>query len=165
MDVALFIKESELKDIIPISKNNTITSPLKQSILDAQVFFIKPILCDALYNELSSQIIAGTVSADNLILLDYIKPCLSYYTLYQFLPFTWAKVREQGVVNQTGETASTITRNDLDYLREQAKSSAINYEYNLVKYLKNNSTLYPLYKCDCDCDCTVEIKNRRFRYI
>lgn len=159
IQVAL-ISEQTLKDTVPISANNSITSPLKQSIFDAQEFYIKPILCEALYTELQDQIRLQTVTPNNQALLDIISPCLAYWVYYRYLPVNWAKVREQGVVNQTGNTATNISLNDLTYLRGEAESSAQMYQIRLVCYLEANKTLYPLLQ-----ECLPVKKTKRFRYI
>lgn len=165
-----FISEQKLKDLVPISSNNTITAPLKQSMWDAQEMYIKPILCQPLYDEIANQIVNNTVTPANQTLLDVIAPCLAYYTLYKYLPYSWAKIREMGVVNQTGTTAVTISLNDLTFMRSEAESSAKMYEIRLVNFLENNKSTYPLYKCDCDCNLnnceTAKIRlNDLFDYI
>lgn len=160
------ITESILKGIIPISTNNTITTPLTQTIMDSQEFYIRPILCTPLYEELQTQIMNNTVTPDNQNLLDIIYPCLAYWVYYRYLVNNWAKVREQGVVNQNGNTATTISLNDLTFLRGEAESSAKMYEIRLQRFLQDNEALYPLWKCECEETCaTVPLKNRRFRYI
>lgn len=169
MNTALFISEQKIKDLVPISANVTISSPLKQCIFDAQNFYIRPILCDLLYTELENQIIGASVSTANQTLLNEIAPCLSYFSLHQFLPYARSRVREQGVVNQTSDNGNSISLDEITYLRENALSSAKNYEILLLRFLQNNSADYPLWNngcCNtCNTDCNIVKKSRLFRYV
>lgn len=169
MNQALFLSEQYIKDIAPISANVTISSPLKQCIYDAQNFFILPILCEPLFIELESQIIGASVSAPNVALLNEIKPCLAYYSLYQFLPFSMIKIREQGPIRETGVNGDVIETNDMTYLRGVVHASAKNYEILLLRFLQNNSANYPLWNngcCNtCNTDCNIVKKSRLFRYV
>lgn len=165
MDIAQFITEDTLKGIVPISDNVNISTPLLQCILDAQEFYIKPVLCENLYNEISDQIINSTLSPDNTILLNILAPCLAYYSLSRFIPWNWAKVREMGIINQTGTTGSNISLSDMTYMKEDAEASAKMYEIRLIKFLNDNASTYPLYtNCSCSCE-TKSVKNRWFRYV
>lgn len=160
MQYILFISESELKSTVPISTNTTITSPLRQIMYQAQIQYVRPIICIALYDELILQIETNTVSGLNQALLDQMKPMLAWRILYEFYPFSWEKVREQSVVQQVGTTANPVGIEDLTYLRGNAKNFADRSEIEFVRWLNLNKLDYPLYKCPCPetCSC-VECGN------
>jgi hypothetical protein len=163
MNLVSFISETKLKAIVPISNNVTITSSLTQLIIDAQEQYIKPIICEDLYEELSNEIINNSITPDNQILLDMIAPALAWRTLFKFLPWSYAKVREQGVVNQTGNTANSVSLDDITYLRSEADHSAIVYENRLVNFLDKNKSTYPLYKCECNCNTICDTDSSKTR--
>jgi len=154
MNYVLFISESELKNTVPISTNVTITSPLRQIMYQAQLQYIRPIICIALYEELILQIETNTVTVLNQALLDEMKPMLAWRILYEFYPFAWEKVREQSVVQQIGNTANPISGEDLTYLRGNAKNFADRSEVEFVRWLNLNKLDYPLYKCPCPETCS-----------
>lgn len=151
MTITLLISEQTVKDLLPISENIKINTALRQKIWDAQVQYIKPLICKDLYDELITQKQTNTLTPNNLLLLDQIQPALAYYSLFLFLPQSWARVREQGVVNQNGDTAQTISLSDLNFLRNDAKASADNFALILENYLYENKNIYPLYNCKCGC--------------
>lgn len=149
MTITLLISEQTVKDLLPISENIKISTALRQKIQDAQVQYIKPLICKDLYDELILQKSTNTLTPNNLLLLDQIQPALAYYSLFLFLPWSWARVREQGVVNQNGDTAQTISLTDLNFLRNDAKASADNFALILENFLYENKNIYPLYNCKC----------------
>ena len=147
----LFINEQQLKDISPISTNVTISSPTRQMILDGQRKYIYPIICQDQYEELQLQIETNTVTPANQLLLTNIKFCLAYYALYMALPFYKLRVREQGVLNQTGDNGTNADLEELKYLRQQITQSAEIWEINLRQFIEDNSVDYPLiYSCSCN---------------
>jgi len=154
MNYVLFISETELKNTVPISTNVTITSPLRQIMYQAQLQYIRPIICTALYDELILQIETSTVSLLNQVLLDQLKPMLAWRILYEFLPFSWERTREQSVVQQTGQTAVPVSISDLTYLRGNAKNFADRLQIEFEKWLNKNRIDYPLYSCGCDSGCS-----------
>lgn len=149
MTQVILITEQEFKDICPVSANTSAGTIIKK-ILDAQEQYLKPTLGCDLYNEIIAQKITPPMSVNNIELLTYYKPALAWWTLYLYLPWNWASIREQGAVTKAGEYAQTISLNDLTYLRGEALSSATNYRIILQQYLCTNSSLFPLYKhCGC----------------
>lgn len=153
MKRTLLLSSALFKEITTASNNIEVEGNLDTVIFDAQVRYLKPILCDDFYNELITQVSGGTLTPTNTTLLNtYVRPSLAYYTLYLYYPYGWAKIRDAGVTTQNGDFYSVVSRNDLEYLRGIALDSAQSYALELRKELNDNKqTLYATYN-NCDCD-------------
>ena len=175
----LFITDADFYEVAPVSKNTDVTASILQMILQAQENYILPIICDDMYNELQTQINTNTVTADNAVLLSYIKPALAWFTLYELYPFMWAKAREMGVVKQKNDSVDAVQLSDVTYLRGQAYKNAEKGVERLRKYVCDNKILYPLItviNCNncggcsiscsgsCDCGCKGKLSNRYFYF-
>lgn len=175
----LFITEADFYEVVPVSKNTDSTASILQMILQAQDNFILPIICYDMYNELQEQINTNTLTADNIILLSYIKQPLSWFTLYDLYPFMWTKAREMGVVHQKNDSVDAVGLTDVTYLRGLSYSNAEKGIEKLVKYICDNKSLYPLItvincnncgQCSiscgngCNCGCKGKLSNRYFIY-
>jgi hypothetical protein len=160
-----FISEQYFKENTPVSANFEVTTPLLPVIHEAQFKYIRPILCEELYSEISSQIKNDNLTVENEFLLKtYIQPAVSYYTYYLVLPFAWAKLRDAGLVIQSGDNYSAVTRNDVEYMRNTVLESANTYAIILEKYLNENRSIYPLYDA-CKCRKESKVFDRWFKVI
>lgn len=149
----LFISEIEVKNTVPMSTNIDIKQ-LRTIILQTQIQYITPLICQALYDELSTQIETNTVTVLNQALLDHIKPMLAWFTYYEFLPFNWAKMREQSEVLQNTQFGTPVSQNDLVYIRGNALDFANRLMIEFQRWLNKNKADYPLYSNCCDvCKC------------
>ena len=154
-----FATETEIKAILPISNNVTIQSPLNQSIREAQEAFIRPILCSDLYNDLMLKIseadlinpIPVPLTAEYEALRQALIPCLSWYTLYEYLPFGAVRIREAAPANQSGQNISNVDIDSITWMRQNALQAAERSAIRLQEFLKENQTDYPLYNCACNC--------------
>jgi hypothetical protein len=153
MDV-LLISESELKNLTPISKNVDITTYLLQSITTAQLLYIKPLICKDIWTELQVQALDFVNNQIPLTalyqeLLDQIKPCLAYYTLYQMLPFIHVKIREIGLIVQTSENSIPADKSDMQSLYQSSLQSAEAFQILLLTWYNENEKLFGFTNCGC----------------
>lgn len=147
----LFLSSSKFKDITPISENVRVGDKIDTVIWEAQHRYIKPILCASLYDEITTQINDNTLSdANRTLLQDYIQPALAFYTYYLLLPYSWVKVREAGPTNSQGDNYVVVGRNDVEYLRDTALSSAQEWALRAQEYIDDNKSDFPSYECDFD---------------
>jgi len=153
----LIISENDFKTIAPVSDNILISSPYTQIIRDAQIRYIKPILCDDVYDALQAQL--PTPNATYQALVDKIKPCLAWYGLYVAIPYFSFKIREAGVAQFTGDRTQQMDITYITYLRADSLSAAEMHAIELRKFLRDNSTDYPLCDPDCDGVSSVSLKN------
>jgi len=145
MASVLFISEQYLKDSSFIDENVD-AKLLRNNILETQDIRVLPIVGTALYNELKTQITAGTKTAlNNTLLDDYLKPALKYWVLYDSALILTFKVMNKSIVKRTSENSETIQTTDLDRLMDFFKTRAEIYSEKTTKYLLSNLTSYPLY--------------------
>lgn len=141
----LFLSTQELKDIVPISQNIDGNVNFDSIILNAQLSYIKPAITDDVYDWLQEQYVNDTFTPEGEATIDRIKRALAYYALYDLLPYHWQKIREAGVVNQVGDNYNTVSRNDVQYIRNDSYSKAETNLIHVIKYIKDNVEQY---KCD-----------------
>lgn len=142
----LFISEQYIKDTSYIDENVDIKL-LRANILETQDLRVLPILGTALYEELKTQIDAGTLTAANTTLLDtYISPSLKYWVLHDGAYILQYKVMNKGIVTRSSENADTVQQNELLSLMAFFKDRAEWYSERVTKFLLENDTTYPLYQ-------------------
>jgi hypothetical protein len=142
---AIFLSENWLKQNTPIPSNLDVKE-IYPFYNVAQDKFIRDALGDNLYNALCLAIINSTLTANQITLLELIRPSLGYYIVYEALPFLSTKIKNIGV-NSTADDKQTNT--DIAGVSKLRKEILENAEYYMVrvqKYLCNNSALFPEYK-------------------
>lgn len=165
MNRTLFLSDADFKKMTPVSKNVTVSQGVSTTLWEAQLRYIKPLLCDAYYDELITEIQTSTLTPENEELLDnYIKPCQAWYTYYLLIPFAWSKTRDGGQINNTGDFYTTVTRDDVKYIQNNTLEYAQDAAIRLVKYLKENRDLYPTWE-DCNCDERSDVSPSNFMLI
>ena len=141
----IFISEQYIKDSSYIDENVDVKL-LRNSILETQEMQIRSIIGTGLYDELVTQITAGTKTSLNNTLLDsYIKPALKYWVLHDSALILTFKVMNKSIVKRTAENTETIQATDLDKLMDFFKNRAEYYSERITKYLIENSNSYPLF--------------------
>jgi hypothetical protein len=135
-------------------KANTVVQELVADItLDSfiymsQDFWIKPILSEELYSNVINEVSAnsgsttGLTSTTTQILVDNIKPVLSYYTIFEALPFLSVKITSNGIIKRSGSAFEPIQVDELKFLRKDILDKAKSYETILRDYLEANKSLY-----------------------
>ena len=153
-NTVLFISEDYLKEFSPIA-SNVQNNALSNSILKAQTQYILPVLGLTLYNKLVNDIYVAQgvsgLSTNYLTLLeDYITPTLTEYSLYEALiPLTF-KFQNKGIGRMNDTFQETIDLDTLKYLRNEIRNTAQWHQERLVRYLCNNSELFPEYNVVTD---------------
>ena len=109
---------------------------LGQLIWDIQELYILPIVGTALYDELRTQIQAGTLTASNQTLLfEKINPALMWHLLSKGAHIFTYKIRNKGIVTQRSDNSQPATMSELDRMVKQFESFAQTYSDRLMKYL------------------------------
>lgn len=141
----IFISEQYIKDTSYIDENVDVKL-LRNCILETQEIRIRGIVGTALYDELKTQITAGTRTALNITLLtDYIAPALKYWVLHDAALILTFKIMNKSIVKRTAENTETVQATDLDRLMDFFKNRAEYYSERITKYLLENELSYPLY--------------------
>lgn len=137
---SLFISVTDLKQTGYVDENVD-DQTIKNVIRTAQEMYLKEALGTALHDRLDSNIQSSTVVSPYTTLLStYIKPCLVWYSMYEgVMPFT-LKIRNKGVMQQTGENAQTLGLTELQKLMDFFLDRAETYRDRMTKYLQENAT-------------------------
>lgn len=124
MATALFITTNDLKRNTIVDGNVDIDKFI-QFIKIAQEIHIQNYLGGSLYNKISDEIIAGTLSGDYLTLVqDYLKDMLIHFAMVDYLPFSAYQVANGGVFKHTSENSVNATKNEIDYLVDKHRDFA-----------------------------------------
>jgi len=146
---ALFITINDLKRK-SIIDGNVDADKLIQFIEVAQDTHIQNYLGGLLYKKLQALILAGTIDdADNsdyrLLLDDYVKPMLTWFTQSSYLPFAMYQISNGGVFKHRSENSETISLEEMRMMLAKVTETAEFYTRRFVDYMDYNSTLYPEY--------------------
>lgn len=140
----LFVTEDYLKQYSPINGNvdMELMTPYLLSIEDMQ---IQPIIGTGLFEELKTQVVANTVTALNVTLLDLIRKCMVWYFMAEAPLALTFRYMDKGVMKKSSENSEPISTEDINYLMDINKNKAEWYAERIRLYLCENSTSYPLF--------------------
>ena len=151
MQTIKIISDIYLKSITPVNLNVD-EKDLTIHIIPSQDLFIQPILGTNLYNEIMLAYSAQTLTADQITLVEYIKPVVAFKTLEKALPFLTFNIKNKGLQAQNGDFSSSVTLTEMNVIKNELNNLYEFYAQRLIVYLRNNSTLYPLYINDTNVD-------------
>lgn len=159
MEVVL-INDDLFKENSPI-KDDTIITKFVPYISIAQKMYIERILGKPLTDELKDQIKAASqsgatgdeITPANQALILILAPALSFYAVYQGIPFHWAAIVNKGITVRESENSKAIDIKDVAQLRRWLKDDAEMLSRDLVAYLCRCRDKYPLWQPDKGCGC------------
>ena len=152
MAKALFISRTDLVKN-SIIDGNVDTDKFIQFISIAQDIEVHNYLGTDLYDRISADIIAGTLSGDYLNLVnDYVQPMLIWWAQVNYIPYAAYQIKNGGVFKHTSENAESASRSEVDYLVQKARNTAEYYTRRFVEYMNFNSNLFPEYNSNSDSD-------------
>jgi hypothetical protein len=157
MATALFVTEEKIKSFTGIDENVD-PAMLYPYVLQAQDFWIQQTCGTKLYEKLKEYVVdfvqnATPIPTDYKKLLDdYVAPTVIHFAYYQALPQLKYKATNKGVMSGTSEVASTISLEELQYLRNSIFDSAKFYNERLRDYLRAYQELYVEYQSYTDKD-------------
>lgn len=142
---ALFISEKYIKENTPVDDNVDMKKILP-TIWMCQIQYIQNLLGTQLYNELISEVEAGSISANNLILIDdYIADCLTYWCMYELQIPLLFNFRNKSTATNNSDYSNPISTKELSRIENRFKDKAEFFSVRVSKYLCANTDLYPLY--------------------
>lgn len=144
------ISESLFKLHSPITSNTDINDFIPY-ICIAQELYIEPIIGEPLMLELKEQIISDTLTEENSALIIKIAPTLSFYAVYQALPFHWAAIVNKGITIRDSENSKGVDIKDIGQLRRWIKDDAETLTDQLIRFLCKCKVSYPLWNPDRPC--------------
>jgi hypothetical protein len=146
MAQALFVTRKDLVKFTSVS-GGVDTDKFIQYIKIAQDIHIQNFLGTDLYNKISADIVADTLTGDYLSLVtDHVKPMLIHWAMVEFLPFSAYTIANKGVYKNTSENADSVTKDEVDFLVEKERKTAQYYTDRFINYMSfNASTKFPEY--------------------
>lgn len=119
---------------------------IKPEIKTSQDMYILPALGSALYNRLQDGISCNNLTCDEKTLLDdYVADTLVNYVLSELPQGLSFQFYNKGLVRKSSDNTDMPSMQDLIDIANRYRSRAEFYKQRLIKYLKQNQTLYPLY--------------------
>ena len=147
-----------------VINNNVDEMYLLPAIEYAQDAGLQPLLGTKLYNRLMDLVESRRILQEEdykLLLDEYVTPyLLNKVTADIQIPLAF-KVRNQGVVQQTGDNTYTPSMHDLQYVIQNYENKATFYSKRLSDYLCANRSKYPEY---CKIDSSADMHSNRNAY-
>lgn len=152
MATAIFIKREDLVRNTALS-GNTDTDKFLQFIKIAQQIHIQNYLGTKLYDKISADIIAGTLSGNYLSLVnDYVQPMLIHFAMMEYMPFAAYTIGNGGVYKHNSENSTGVEKGEVDYLVEKSRKTAEYYVQRFVDYMSFHQSDYPEYNTNVNED-------------
>ena len=149
---ALFITRTDLVRN-SILDGNVDTDKFIHFIKIAQEIHIRNYLGTDLYNKISADIIADTLSGNYLTLVTtYIQPMLIHFAMVDYLPFAAYQVKNGGIFKHTSENATSVDKKEVDYLVAKEREFADYYTRRFIDYMSFNQNLFPEYRSNSNDD-------------
>lgn len=146
----ILINEEMFREFSPLKGDAEITTFIPYLNI-AQKMYIERLLGGPLLAELQNQIKAAVeggpdISPANQALLRLIAPPLALYAVYQGLPFHWASIVNKGVTVMESENSKGVALDDISQLRRWLRDDAEALKQDLVNYLCECQSSYPLWR-------------------
>tara|TARA_R100001460_G_scaffold65204_3_gene105522 strand:- start:459 stop:959 length:501 start_codon:yes stop_codon:yes gene_type:complete len=152
MATALFITRDDLVRNTFLS-GNVDTDKFIQFIKIAQEVHIQQYLGTKLFDKISADIIAGSLSGTYQTLVnEYVQPMLIHYAMTEYLPFSAFTASNGGLFKKTSENGETATRDDISFLIEKERNLAEYYTRRFIDFMAFNQSSYPEYTSNTNDD-------------
>ncbi len=145
-EITLILTPSFIKANTEIH-SNTDDNLIVPLIRDCQKLFVERILGSGLFNELLTQIKAGTLTALNTKLIDeYLVDVICNWVLARYIRQGSYKVTNKGSVLMNGDNATIASKSELLEVQQTYLDNAEEYAQRTTLYLMENESDYPLYE-------------------
>tara|TARA_R100000935_G_scaffold9445_1_gene19263 strand:- start:286 stop:795 length:510 start_codon:yes stop_codon:yes gene_type:complete len=155
MATVLFIDRTDLVRN-SIIDGNVDTDKFMQFVRLAQEIHIQNYLGTKMYEGLSAALLDGIDKAANarwkLLLDDYVVPMQIWFSQVDYIPFASYQIRNGGMFKHRSENADTVSKEEVDYLVEKARTNAEWYSRRFIDYMSFNQTLFPEYTSNSNDD-------------
>ena len=148
MATVLFINRTDLVRN-SIMDGNVDTDKFIQFIKLAQEIHIQNYLGTQMYDGLTNALIAGIDLPENArwktLLDDYVVSMLIWFSQVDYIPFASYQIRNGGMYKHRSENSESVSKDEVDYLVEKARTNAEWYSRRFIDYMSFNQTLFPEY--------------------
>lgn len=120
----------------------------------AQEIWIRPLIGNALMDELEEQVANNNISEANQALMTegFLLQYLSYATCYEGLSFIWANFSEVGITLGESDSSKSVTLKDLTYISDHLRRQVEFLKDSVKRYICERSNYFPQV-CQCECEC------------
>jgi hypothetical protein len=159
MAEALLISRNDIVKFTALN-GNIDTDSFIQWIKVAQDIHIQNYLGTNLLEKIKTDIINNTLANPYLSLLTtYVKPMLIHWAMVEYLPFSAYTIANKGVFKHTSENATSVEKNEVDFLVEKERMIAQNYTERFITYINFNNSLFPEYSNNSNSDMFPSTQN------
>jgi hypothetical protein len=159
MAEALLISRNDIVKFTALN-GNIDTDNFIQWIKVAQDIHIQNYLGTNLLEKIKTDIINNTLVNPYLSLLTtYVKPMLIHWAMVEYLPFSAYTIANKGVFKHTSENATSVDKNEVDFLVEKERMIAQNYTERFITYINFNNSLFPEYNNNSNADMFPSTQN------
>lgn len=153
MATALFIRTSDIVKHTALS-GSVDSNKFLQFVQLAQEIHVQNLLGSDLYDKISADIIANSLTGDYKILTDsYLKPLLIHFGMVEYLPFSAYSIANGGVFKHSPQSSDVASKEEIDSLIQKHRDYASYYSSRLVDYLCSYaSSKFPEYYTNSDDD-------------
>ena len=149
----LFIDETYLKQNSPLSAQIDMAE-IVPFVKTAEDIYITEAIGSSLSDYLKQAVIGDTTSSpplspQDIVVLDLIRNALVWYSTVDAIPFIWVKLRNVGLVKQSGDNMETLSETEMDRMVAECRTKAVWYINRLIAYLCANGSLYAAYNQGC----------------
>ena len=135
---------------------NVDTDKFIQFIKLAQEIHIQNYLGTQMYDGLTAALVAGIDLPANArwktLLNDYVVPMLIWFSQVDYIPFASYQIRNGGMYKHRSENSESVSKDEVDYLVEKARTNAEWYSRRFIDYMSFNETLFPEYTSNSNDD-------------
>ena len=93
------------------------------------------------------------------LLNTFVKPMLIHWAMVEYLPFSAYTIANKGVFKHTSENATSVEKNEVDFLVEKERMIAQNYTERFITYINFNNSLFPEYSTNSNADMFPSTQN------
>ncbi len=133
-------------------KNNSVMeynvddSKLSPIVIKVQTVYLQQMIGSSFLNHLYNAFSTSAMTSDERsLVIDYIQPYVSEYSIYEVLPFLNYNLTNKSISKKSSEFSQPSDLNEVKYLRSNIKDMAEFYGERLAKFLCDNSTKFPQY--------------------
>lgn len=139
-----FVTEEFLKTKTHVTKNVD-ASDLSPFIPLAVKTYVQPILGYRFTEELLTKFNAGTTTAEEDELIEFIQFVTAFYAAYDAAPNISFKITNKGIQSQSGDYSASDGIAAVEYIRTNILKFAKVHESNMRAFLELNKAYFPLY--------------------
>tara|TARA_R110000868_G_scaffold89466_3_gene249048 strand:- start:569 stop:1075 length:507 start_codon:yes stop_codon:yes gene_type:complete len=154
MATVLFINRTDLVRN-SIIDGNVDSDKYMQFIKLAQEVHIQNYLGTQMYDALTVAIPNIDLPANarwKTLLDDYVVPMMIWFSQVEFIPFASYQLRNGGMMKHRSENSDTVSKEEVDFLVEKARTNAEWYSRRFIDFMAFNQTTYPEYTSNVNDD-------------